>query len=80
MHYVYVIQSKKDLTYYIGSTSDLKKRFKDHNLGKSKYTKTKKPWKLVYYEAYNTLSLARKRENKLKKHSSTKEELLKRII
>jgi len=34
MFYVYVLKSKKDGRWYTGSTSDLKKRFNEHNEGK----------------------------------------------
>ena len=40
-YYVYILQSEKDGTYYIGSTQDLDERLKRHNEGRSKYTKTK---------------------------------------
>jgi putative endonuclease len=53
MFYVYVLNSKKYNELYIGSTNDLKKRIVEHNTGKVKSTNTKKPYKLIYYEAYN---------------------------
>ncbi len=37
---------------YKGSTSDLRRRIKEHNSGNCTFTKTGKPWKLVYYEAF----------------------------
>ncbi|MBP7807357.1 GIY-YIG nuclease family protein, partial [Candidatus Saccharibacteria bacterium] len=52
MHYVYLLQSQKDGTFYVGSTGDLKRRFYQHNQSQSTATKAKVPWKLVYYEAY----------------------------
>lgn len=48
--YVYVLQSLKDNSWYIGCTDDLKTRLIHHNRGYSKYTKDKLPWKLIYYE------------------------------
>ena len=51
MWYVYVLESQQDKSWYIGCTNDLKKRFHEHNTGKSTYTRTKMPWKLIYYEA-----------------------------
>jgi putative endonuclease len=80
MHYVYILQNDKDTTTYIGCTRDLRKRLLEHNSGKSKYTKSRKPWKLLYYEAYNTLNLARKREIELKTNSSEKRKLFVRIF
>lgn len=80
MYYVYVLQSKKTEELYVGSTSDLKKRFQDHNNGKSFATKRYLPWKLMYYEAYSTEKLARMREKKLKYHGQAIRELKKRIF
>lgn len=66
MHYVYVIKSLKDGKLYIGHTGNLKERFKDHNSGLVKSTRTRKPFKLLYYEASNTLIDATRREKSLK--------------
>jgi putative endonuclease len=51
VHYVYVLQSKKTSKWYTGYTSDLRKRFREHQEGKSTWTRGKGPWKLIYYEA-----------------------------
>ena len=66
-YFVYILECK-DKTLYIGYTNDLEKRVKAHNELKSgaKYTKGRKPVKLVYSEKYKTLSEALKREAKLK--------------
>lgn len=64
MFYVYVLRSPKQ--FYIGSTNDLQRRFKEHLSGKSFATKNKGPWKLVYYEASENEKDARKREKYLK--------------
>jgi len=81
MFYVYVLQS---LAYpdqlYVGSTIDLKKRFKRHNNGKEISTKRYMPWKLLYYEAYSSENLARTREKRLKHHGNAMKELKKRIM
>jgi len=80
MFYVYVIISLKDKTIYIGSTENLEKRLKDHNQGKTKSIKHKVPFELVYFEAYRNRTQARKREIRLKKNSSEKEKLYRRIF
>lgn len=49
--YVYVLISKNNGQYYTGCTSDLKKRLTEHNSGKNEYTRTRKPYDLIYYEA-----------------------------
>ena len=65
-YYVYIIQSQKDGSYYTGSTQDLSERIERHNQGRSKYTKAKRPWKLVYSEKHPDRSRAFKRENEIK--------------
>ena len=52
MFYVYILQSSKSGILYYGYTTDLKKRFKEHNNNKSKFTKGHIPWKLVLYCAF----------------------------
>jgi len=63
---VYILESQKDGSYYIGFTSDLKQRLEYHNAGKSRYTSRKLPWKVVYTESFATRSQAVKRERFLK--------------
>jgi putative endonuclease len=79
MFYVYAIQSKKDFSVYIGLSSNLRKRFTEHNKGKVKSTKSKKPFILIYYEAYKNKTDARKRELEFKNKSQQKEILFKRL-
>ena len=64
---VYILQSEKDVTYYIGYTTDLNRRLTEHNSGKSIYTSGKIPWEVVYYEIFPTKTEALKREKFLKK-------------
>ncbi len=52
MWYVYVMRSLRDKKLYIGKTSDLKTRFKVHNAGGSLATRSRRPFELVYYEAF----------------------------
>lgn len=66
MHYVYILESKKDGSKYIGMTDDLKQRIKDHNSGSAKYSKTKKPFSLIWYCAFLNKSKALKFEKYLK--------------
>lgn len=70
MFYVYVLQSKKDRKLYIGSTSNLQLRFKQHNQGKVSSTKYRQPLELIYYEAYKNETIARERERRLKSGKS----------
>lgn len=79
MYYMYLLQSKKDSSLYIGTTDDLQRRFKEHNTGRSLSTRNLLPWNLVYYEAYTTLALARQREHQLKRFAKSYSMLKKRI-
>lgn len=66
MFYTYLLQSLKSGNMYTGYTNDLRKRFKQHNDGKSTYTKAHRPYKLTYYEACINESDAKSRETYLK--------------
>ena len=65
-YYVYILQSLKNNSLYIGYTSNLKKRFKEHNDGKSLATKPFRPYELIYYEAFLNRLDAKNREEYLK--------------
>lgn len=65
-YYVYVLQSLKNGSFYIGYTSDLKKRLREHNEGKSLATKPFRQYKLIYYEAFLNRKDAKSREVYLK--------------
>lgn len=69
MFYTYIIQSLKDKSFYIGSTSDLKKRLDQHNKGQAIYSSTKAPFKLVWYGAFKEKSKAQEFEKYLKSSS-----------
>jgi len=62
MYYVYVLQSLKDKKLYIGFTDDLERRVKEHNDGKNFSTKSRRLFKLMFYEALPTLEEATERE------------------
>ena len=66
--HVYIIQSQKDGSYYVGSTQDLKERIGRHNQGRSKYTRSKRPWELVYFEEHPDRPSAVQREKEIKRH------------
>ena len=77
MFYVYILKSESD-DYYLGYSSDLRRRLEEHNNGSSKSTQGK-IWEVVYYEAYKTKEAAIKREISLKKNRRMKTLLLNRI-
>jgi len=79
MFIIYVLQSRKDLSFYIGFTSDIKRRIEEHNKGSSQSTKHKRPWVLIYCEVYRTRKDAAERELKLKEHKNAWVKLKERI-
>ncbi len=79
MFYVYILKSKKDGQFYIGSTNNLRRRFKEHNEGKVSSRKHRIPFELIFYEAYKAEKDARKRESNLKLRSKAFAQLKKRI-
>ncbi len=68
MFFVYILECK-DMTFYVGSTTDLLKRLYAHNNLKSgaHYTKIRRPVALKYSEKFRTYAKARAREAELKR-------------
>jgi putative endonuclease len=66
MHYVYVLRSLRDDGFYIGYSSNLRRRMRQHSEGSSFATSYRGPWKLIYYEAYLEQADALGRERYLK--------------
>lgn len=79
MYHLYILQSQKNLGYYIGTTNNFKKRLDEHNNGKSRSTKSRIPFTLKYTETFNNKTEARKREIFLKKNYQARKELLNRL-
>lgn len=69
MNYTYVVECK-DKTLYTGWTTDLEKRMAAHNAGKgAKYTRSRLPVTLIYYEEFDTRKEAMSRECAIKRLS-----------
>lgn len=66
MHYVYLIQSQKDKTFYTGTTEDLIKRLGEHNRGRTRFTSTKIPYRLIWYCGFHEKNKAYAFEKYLK--------------
>ncbi len=74
MNYTYVLECR-DGSLYTGWTNNLEKRVRDHNDGRgAKYTKSRRPVRLAYYETYETKNEAMRREYEIK-HMSRMEKL-----
>ena len=80
MYYVYLLRLEgiKNKDFYIGCTSNLKERMKQHLAGETKTTRDKNP-ELIYYEAYDNKYLALKREKGIKNSGSVYMALMKRL-
>jgi len=66
MYHVYLLKSKKNNTFYVGYTNNIKRRLQEHNTGLVEYTKKFRPWSLIYYETFVSLKDAKLREKSLK--------------
>ena len=76
MYYVYILKCADD-TLYTGITTELKRRITEHNGSAkgAKYTRVRRPVKLIYSELYDSRSAALKREYKIKKKMTRREKL-----
>ncbi len=79
MNYTYMVRCH-DGSLYTGWTKDLARRVETHNQGKgARYTRSRRPVTLVYYEKYDTEQEARKREYAIKRLTrKEKDELIAR--
>jgi putative endonuclease len=70
MYFLYILQCA-DNTLYTGITTDLDRRIKEHNNSKlgAKYTKVRRPVKLIYSQEFVNRSKASKEESRIKKLS-----------
>ena len=66
MYFVYILQSLKDGKLYVGYTNNLKRRFFEYNSGLIKITKWRRPFKLIFYEAFLNQQDATAREKYFK--------------
>lgn len=67
MYYTYILQSLSNKNcFYVGSTSNLKRRLLDHNSGKSIHVNKFTPWKIKNYFAFEEIQKAEKFEKYLK--------------
>ena len=69
MYFVYILQSKKDGSLYVGSTENVKQRVAEHNSGKAKYSSSERPYVLKWFCSFPNKQLALKFEKYLKQGS-----------
>ncbi len=76
MNYTYIVKCN-DGTLYTGWTNNLKKRLEAHNSGTgAKYTRSRHPVELVYYEIFSTKEEAMSREFHIKKLTRSEKDAL----
>ena len=76
MNYTYILRCS-DNTFYTGWTNHLEERVKVHNAGRgAKYTRSRTPVELIYYEAFATKQQAKRREAEIKRYSRKRKERL----
>jgi putative endonuclease len=71
IYYVYILESLLTGNFYKGFTCDYLKRLDEHNKGKSQYTRSQIPWKLVFVQAFGTKREALIEERRIKKGNKT---------
>jgi putative endonuclease len=76
MYWTYIVECS-DKTYYTGYSSDVYRRINEHNSGKgAKYTKTRRPVKLVYTMSFTTKGQALSEELRIKRITRKQKEAL----
>ena len=70
--YVYILKSRKNERHYVGCSSDVSKRLKQHNQCESKSTAPHRPYDLIYSERYRDQKSAFSRERQIKSYKGGK--------
>ena len=78
MIYLYVIKSEGSGELYVGICKNVEIRLKEHNLGKNRYTKGLRPWKVMLIEDYKDWNEARVKEKYYK--SGVGKEYLRKLL
>ncbi|MCF7874221.1 MAG: GIY-YIG nuclease family protein [Candidatus Omnitrophica bacterium] len=78
MYFVYILLNKARTRTYTGVAEDVKKRLKEHNTGKVKFSRPYRPYEIIYTKSFETLKEARQKERFYK--STTGRRKLKEMI
>lgn len=77
MNHFFYLARCNDKSLYAGYTKNIQKREEAHNQGKgAKYTATRRPIKIIYWELFETQTKAMQREKQVKKWNKIKKENL----
>ena len=68
MYYAYIIKSRKNHRFYIGSTQDIKKRIRQHQQGQTKILKNQGSFDIILLEQFATRAEAFQRERQIKSY------------
>ena len=71
-YFTYILLSLKSGKFYIGSSDDIERRLQDHNWSRTPSTKSGIPWKVVYWEVFESRAEAVSREFEIKSKKSRK--------
>ena len=77
---VYLLQSHRDGTYYVGWTTEPSRRLVEHNRGASPYTRRKRPWRLIGVEWHRSAEEAKAHERALKQRPQMLQLFKKRVL
>jgi len=78
MYYVYILQSMENGRCYVGVTSNLSRRLREHNSGSVKSTAPHRPWEFKKAQEFTDIKLAYRREAFIKSKHSRK--IIEKII
>ena len=78
MFYLYLIKSTRYDWVYVGSTSDLENRLREHNTGAVRSTKFRRPYILIHSETFDNMRDARRREKNIKTNRIEKESIVRK--
>ena len=67
MPLLYILSSPKLQKFYVGSTSNLDRRFSEHQRGQTKSTKNGIPWVIAFTQICPNIQIAKRLETKLKR-------------
>jgi len=69
MYYVYILKSETDASRYVGVSQNLQRRLLEHNNVTAKYSRSKRPYKLIWYSVFSMKKKAYAFEKYLKSSS-----------
>lgn len=68
MYYVYILKNDFSNKHYIGSTNNLERRLDEHNRGRTKSTRTRGVWSIIYTEEFKIQIESIRRERQIKSY------------